>query len=305
MQTLLTLQGIRSPFLNSVMLFLTQFGDETVLIGVALICFWCVDKRRGFRLMLSCFLAMGVTMLLKSLFVVPRPWILYAGNGLEPVEAALGSAQDASFPSGHSTIAAALYIGLALHTRKKLLSALLFVAVPVVMFTRLYLGVHTPIDVLTGFVIGAMCAAVLYVVQNRTEHSDKATLIMELTVTVLLAVSLIVQLSRIGGVAEDMHDNAWQSILDTGSVLGVAIGLTVCHRLDTKLIHFDTKAVWWMQVLKLVLGAAIALAIKAALKAVLPTSPWSNTFRYGMMLLFAGSLWPWLFMKYAKVAKKN
>ena len=51
MEFLYKLQEIRMPWLTKLMLVLTELGGETVFLVLALIVFWCVDKRRGYYMM--------------------------------------------------------------------------------------------------------------------------------------------------------------------------------------------------------------------------------------------------------------
>ena len=51
MELLYALEGIRLPVLNEIMLGITTLGEETAFLMLALIFFWCVDKRKGYYLM--------------------------------------------------------------------------------------------------------------------------------------------------------------------------------------------------------------------------------------------------------------
>ena len=90
---------------------------------------------------------------LKTIACVYRPWILC--KDVSPVDLAMTHAKNYSFPSGHSTISAAVLGGLAyLYRKKVVLVVMLILGVLLVGFSRLWLGVHTPQDVLSGFVCG-------------------------------------------------------------------------------------------------------------------------------------------------------
>ena len=52
MQFLYLLEKIRMPILNEFMLLITHFGEETAFLVAALIVFWCVDKYKGYYMML-------------------------------------------------------------------------------------------------------------------------------------------------------------------------------------------------------------------------------------------------------------
>ena len=51
MEILYMLEKIRVPVLNELMLAITTLGEETAFLALALIFFWCIDKRRGYLLM--------------------------------------------------------------------------------------------------------------------------------------------------------------------------------------------------------------------------------------------------------------
>ena len=76
MQMLYWLESIRMPGLNELMLTVTTLGEETAFLVLALIFFWCVDKKKGYFLMAVGFIGTMVNQFLKLLFRIPRPWVL-------------------------------------------------------------------------------------------------------------------------------------------------------------------------------------------------------------------------------------
>ena len=76
MSFLYLLEKIRLPGLNELMLLVTQLGEETAFLVLALIMFWCVDKRRGYFVMAVGFMGTMVNQVLKLVCAVPRPWVL-------------------------------------------------------------------------------------------------------------------------------------------------------------------------------------------------------------------------------------
>ena len=76
MQLLYWFEGIRMPGLNEFMLAITTLGEETAFLALALIFFWCVDKRKGYYLMAVGFIGTMVNQFLKLWFRIPRPWVL-------------------------------------------------------------------------------------------------------------------------------------------------------------------------------------------------------------------------------------
>ena len=77
--------------------------------------------------------------------------------------------------------------------------------------------------------------------------------------------------------------------------------------LDQKYIRFETKAIWWVQLIKVAVGLALVVAIKSGLKAPLIAlighAGAANAVRYGLMVLFAGAVWPLAFPLLRKLEK--
>ena len=76
MDFLYFLEGIRIPVLNEIMLFVTQLGEETAFLVIAMIIFWCVDKHTGYYILSVGFMGTLSNQFLKLVFRVPRPWVI-------------------------------------------------------------------------------------------------------------------------------------------------------------------------------------------------------------------------------------
>ena len=96
-------------------------------------------------------------------------------------------------------------------------------------------------------------------------------------------------------------ENAWK-------LLGATVGMLVGWWLDVRFIHFDTRAVWYVQLIKLVGGLALLLGIRAALKAPLAAALGAGAggaVRYGVMVLFAAAVWPMVFAPLCHALEKR
>src|SRR5690554_5624105 len=147
---LLFFQNISSPFLDNLAQFITMFGEETLFIVFIVLFLWCFSKKRGFVIFSTLFSALIGMSVLKAVIKYPRPF------QVSPEIAAkrLATATGYSFPSGHSTGAASFYSALALSYKKKALSILAALMILLVGLSRLYLGVHWPLDVFGGWTLG-------------------------------------------------------------------------------------------------------------------------------------------------------
>ncbi len=150
-------QMFRAPAFDRIMVFITYLGNwQIVLAGAGLLAIGLALSRRWLwlaALLISIGGGEGLVWGFKSLFHRPRPDLV---NALVP-------AQGPSFPSGHAFVAFAFYglvawfvIGRARTLGvKALLSVAAVVAVATIGFSRVYLGVHWPSDVLASYVLGA------------------------------------------------------------------------------------------------------------------------------------------------------
>ena len=96
-------------------------------------------------------------------------------------------------------------------------------------------------------------------------------------------------------------ENAWK-------LLGATVGMLVGWWLDVRFIHFDTRAVWYVQLIKLVGGLALLLGIRAVLKAPLAAALGAGAggaVRYGVMVLFAAAVWPMVFAPLCRALEKR
>ena len=186
MDLLLWLQSIRTPALDAFFLLVTKLGEDTFLLLPILLFYWCLDKRIGLRLGFIAFFSSLANQTTKLIFRVERPFV--QNPTLQPVEGARAGATGYSFPSGHSTSATSLGMALILTFRKKWwiwLCSILYVAL--VCFSRLYLGVHTPADVLTGFLMTVVVSLIVHALFNDSDkHPERKDLYLILSMLLSL-----------------------------------------------------------------------------------------------------------------------
>ena len=305
MKVLYALESIRVPWLDTVMAAITHLGEETVFMVAALFVFWCVSKRHGYYLLAIGFAGTVLNQFLKLLFRIPRPWVL--DSNFTIVESARAQATGYSFPSGHSQNAIGTFGGIARFTRRKWVRVAAIVVAVLVPLSRMYLGVHTPLDVGVAAVIAVALVFALYPLMER---SDSQHGVMGAVLAVMLALAagylLFVSLYRFPADVDAANlasgvENAWK-------LLGATVGMLVGWWLDVRFIHFDTRAVWYVQLIKLVGGLALLLGIRAALKAPLAAALGAGVggaVRYGVMVLFAAAVWPMVFAPLCHALKKR
>ena len=140
-----------TPFLEMISLFAV-----TYLVIIPAFIYWCVDKKSGLYTLASYNVSVSVNAVVKLTACVYRPWIRDAR--IMPAGDAITTATGYSFPSGHTTTAVPIYGGMAVRAWKKLrwISVICIILTALTAFSRNYLGVHTPQDVLVGIAIGTL-----------------------------------------------------------------------------------------------------------------------------------------------------
>ena len=295
MSFLYLLEKIRMPGLNELMLAVTRLGEETAFLVAALIVFWCVDKKKGYYIMAVGFLGTMANQMVKLACRVPRPWVL--DPDFQILEQAREAATGYSFPSGHTTSAVGTFGCLAVSTEKKWWRNLCILLAVLVGFSRMYVGVHTPSDVLVG--AGMACILVGLLAGPTLQGGHKQ---MKAVIALMIGVSVVFLLyvSFWNFPADmDVH-NLESGTKNAYTMIGSLIGVAIVYLVDVKYLHFQVKAVWWIQIIKILGGLLLVLAVKEGLRAplelLLPVYP-ARAVRYFLIVLTAGSLWPMCFQK--------
>ena len=305
MEVLYALESIRVPWLDTVMAAITHLGEETVFMVAALFVFWCVSKRHGYYLLAVGFAGTVLNQFLKLLFRIPRPWVL--DSDFTIVESARAQATGYSFPSGHTQNAIGTFGGIARFTRRKWVRVAAIVVAVLVPLSRMYLGVHTPLDVGVAAVIAVALVFALYPLMERSD-SQHGVMGAVLAVMLALAVGYLLFVSLYPFPADVDAANLAHGVENAWKLLGATIGMLVGWWLDVRFIHFDTRAVWYVQLIKLVGGLALLLGIRAALKAPLAAALGAGAggaVRYGVMVLFAAAVWPMVFAPLCRALGKR
>lgn len=304
MEFLKWLQEMRTPALDQVFGAITHLGEETIFIVLGILFFWCISKREGYFLLATGLVGTVLNQFLKLLCRIPRPWVL--DETFVIVESARAEATGYSFPSGHSQMAGGLFGGIARWHRGWVRVAGIVLAL-LVAFSRLYLGVHTPLDVGVGLLMAAALVFVLYPLMHKVTENERLMRIL-LCIMVLIAAGNLAYVTLYPFPADVDAENLPHGLKQAYTTLGCLAGLLVAFEIERRFICFETKAVWWVQIIKAVLGLALLMGIKEGMKlplrAVLGTHHLGDGIRYFCMTVFAGCVWPLSFRKLNKLSAR-
>ena len=302
MEFLYLLEKIRNPVFDFFFSLITHLGEETVFLAVAILFFWCINKREGYFILITGLVGTLVNQMLKLVCKIPRPWV--KKPEFTVVESAKAEATGYSFPSGHTQNIAGTFGAIGVYHRKKWIRISAIVIIVLVAFSRMYLGVHTPWDVLTSLGIAAVLVFGLYPLFKNEKIYKKAMPII-VAVTFILAFLFVLYVIYMPNRPSYSDANYKSAVKNAYTLFGSALGLVVVYSVDTMYINFDTKARWYAQILKYALGLGIIIGIKAGLSTPL-TLLFGNEYvaramRYFIIVFFAGVLWPLTFKLFAKI----
>ena len=306
MEFLRLLESIRIPALNVFFSGITYCGDEIAFMVTAFALFWCVNKRTGYYAFLVGLFGTVGNQWLKIACRIPRPWVLDPNFTI--VESARAAATGYSFPSGHTRNAVGTCGAMALRTERKWVRGVCIALIVLVPFSRMYLGVHTPLDVGVAFLMAAALLALFYPV-FRSEQAMAKGMPWLLSAAVLLAVAFTFYMGGLRVDAASLDGSNFAHAQENAyKLLGAVIALLPVYFLEKRYVKFETGAVWYAQIAKLVLGLGLAMAVKSVLKAPLNAllpGGLGDAIRYFVLVLFAGCIWPMTFRWFGKWGKQR
>lgn len=306
MDFLRLLASLRLPWLDEVMLTITALGEELFFMAGAMILFWCVDKYLGYYMLSVGFIGIQLNQLGKVLFRIERPWV--RDPSFAAVEDAIPEATGYSFPSGHTQNAVGTFGAVARWVKARWLRVLLWVLALLVAFSRMYLGVHTPADVLTSLVVASVLVFAVYPLFRNAKDKPQGVRVLML-VMLVWSVAQIVFMELFPFPADADAEQLYHGLENAYKIGGAAFGFALVFEGDRQWLQFETKAVWWAQIVKVALGLGIALGLKElsslAFGVFIPYLPVVKALSYFVMVLFVGLVWPLTFRFFAKWGRRT
>ncbi len=301
MDILYALEELRTPLGDGLFSILTYLGDQTVCIAAVLLLLWCFDKQKGYCLFLIATTGTAVNQLLKAIFLIPRPWV--KDPAFTIVESAREAATGYSFPSGHTQNVTAVFSAIGIWAKRTWVSWLCACVVLLTGFSRMYLGVHTPLDVGVSLAVGLLTSIICIRLFGRLRPGAIRGII--LAAMALMLGYLLIAPKGTNNVAEfDLH-----GLESAYSLAGAALGLCVAWWVDERYIHYDTQAPLLGQVCKVGLGLTVILLLKSWLKAPINQlfhgDPLGDGMRYCLVALFGGLVWPLTFPLWKKLGRNS
>jgi membrane-associated phospholipid phosphatase len=312
---ILTMQEIGDLF-TPIMSFFTWLGYPQAYMIIIAIIYWSLDRKLGMRLAIFLPLTASLNSILKQALHSPRPY------WLDPEIRAIRVSNGFGMPSGHAQGSTVWLYAAACLKRRWLWFAAIAVAF-LVGLSRVYLGVHFPSQVLSGWLIG-LFVLILFIKYERKillwfmgrRFLAQLLWIAAITIVILILGAVFVYLLKdwemplewISNAADDLAGRD-ETILSSvgmesvagnaGGFLGVALGALLMHRKG----GFDTGGLAWKRLLRSVAGLLIFVALYALIMWTEPDEARQllySLWRFGgffMLSFFAIFLFPLIFRR--------
>lgn len=291
MSFLRLLESARSPVLTCFFRFCTLFGEEMMILAVICCVFWCINKDLAYRIGLAFFLSGLMVQDLKIIFRTERPWV--TDPSFKAVEEVLDTATGYSFPSGHTQSSVALFLSIAFFFKNVWVRILCVVLFLLAGLSRMYLGVHTPADVLISMLLTVIITAAVFRFMKFYNHSVKHNAAIASVIIVISAAVMIHSAILYGsGIIESRY------VADCVKAAAAGLGFALGWFVERTYINFDERrGKIWQHALKLVCGIAVLLLIKEAFK-LLPLNEFAiDSVRYFSMAAWALTVYPYILKK--------
>lgn len=271
MEIIKLVQSISNPFFDLLFQWITMLGEDTFCIFITAVVYWCIDKDLGYKLGFVTLTSAVINFGIKDYLKIPRP---IGEPGIRSLR--IHTAGGYSFPSGHTQNTATLWTFFIIRFRRRWLYAAGILIILLVGLSRLYLGVHTPLDVIGGMVIGVLWAVIWDCLYEKS-------IILNKELTVILAV-----LTATIGMFVFMDVYYYKAV-------GALTGLLVGYLIEPRFINFKESSSLTMQVLKVSSGIGAVYALKLFMKAVLPKTLIAGYISYLILLLCITVAIPFVF----------
>lgn len=296
--------NVMTPFFLSV----THFGDIFIpLLFIAFI-YWSLNKKVGEFILINLFFNFLCNQFLKMLFCIHRPWIL--SDKIKPVPEAVPRAFGYSFPSGHTACATSVWGGIAVCLwEKRIVRYSLLALIIIIAFSRNYLGVHTPQDVLVSLFFGIVF---LFITKKLFDNIDKNELDFKIFLTgislIIITVATVLIKNHFMGVSElneVVKSNIQGFYTNIGNVTGIIIGWYACR----KLIPFETDNISWKKrILRYAFGISLLIPLMFCTRQIFVSDfgKSGGGFLYNFVIsIFITFFYPWIFTRVERFFEKR
>ncbi len=289
-------QSIQTPGLDKFFTYITMLGEQYFIILIVAWMYWNYSKKEGFILTFLFIVSSMVNTLMKAIVHTQRPF-----QKLDNFEAQrVHTAEGASFPSGHTQGATTLFISLAMVFKNKTFTTIAIILALLVAVSRMYLGVHWPIDVIGGLALACMVVFVLYNYLHRLYEEPRKFYRFITFVLLIFAVIVIVMLAL-----NDFYLTEPIDLKNYYRLLGVSAGAVIGFIFEEKNFPFSVDEKRLVKWFRYIIGMAGTIGLLVGLKYVLPNNAFGVLTRYFLIGAWISGIYPVLGQKIRLFVKEK
>ena len=277
---IIMVQQIDTPLLDSFFRAVTSLGDESFYLLLFPFLLWCVDFYLGIRVGIIFLLSVYFNNGIKEIFQQPRPFDI-----LPEIQKIYASGY--GFPSGHAQSSLVVWGSIAYWKKQIWIRKLSLLLILLIGFSRIYLGVHFPTDILGGWLLGGLILGLSYFIflKINLDFIQGNMIFKIIGITLFPLILLQIQSSP-------------DIISSVAALTGIGYGLLLFHSFigGIRLGH------WRKRLISFLVGVIGIGIFYLGLKLILPSEgqPFYQLFRFFRYLLLG--MWisfgaPWLFIR--------
>jgi membrane-associated phospholipid phosphatase len=284
------IQQVDTPLLDSFFRAITSLGDELFYLLLFPFLLWCVDFYLGIRVGIIFLSSVYLNAGLKEIFQQPRPF-----DVLPEIQKVHASGY--GFPSGHAQSSLVVWGSIAYWKKQTWIRNLSVLLILLIGFSRIYLGVHFPTDILGGWLFGGLILGLSYFIflKIKFDFIQKNMILKIIGITLFSVILLQFQSSP-------------DIISSVAALTGVGYGLLFF----SSSIKGIQPGNWLKRLFSFLVGVVGIGIIYLGLKLILPSEgqsfyQLSRFFRYLLLGIWISFGAPWLFIRMglARQVEKN
>lgn len=265
-------ESIRSEILTLIMTIITMMAEGLFIVGILAGLYWCIDKKVATKLSWSVLFSLVGNGVIKNLVRMPRPFQVEDITPLRPE-----TATSYSFPSGHTQTATSFWSSAMLVIRTRGIKIAGVTIIILTAISRMYLGVHWPMDVVGGIAFG-----VIFTLIATKLLDEDASITMKHVVGTSIVLLIVLCLK----VDADLYKSA-------AALWGMSLGVYI-EQSYIKFIPYQSKKV---QIKKIIVGIIGLVIIYIGIGVLLPDVKIIDVIKYATTLLWVTAGAPYFFKK--------